>query len=125
MSGLPERVEQQIETIVSAEGLELVHVEYRKQGRGWLLRIDIDKEGGVMLADCELVSGLESVTIPQAPVALSDGGLPPHDGALLDVASRHRDIPTSMIGPALTACSVESVELNWDSQLVGRTFAVS
>ena len=56
MSGLPERVEQQIETIVSAEGLELVHVEYRKQGRGFLLRVDIDKEGGVNLHDCELVS---------------------------------------------------------------------
>ena len=56
MSGLPERVEQQIEKIVSAEGLELVHVEYRRQGRGFLLRVDIDKEGGVNLADCELIS---------------------------------------------------------------------
>jgi ribosome maturation factor RimP len=56
MSGLPERVEQQIETIVSAEGLELVHIEYRKQGRGFLLRVDIDKEGGVNLEDCALIS---------------------------------------------------------------------
>lgn len=56
MSGLPERVEQQIETIVSSEGLELVHIEYRKQGHGFLLRIDIDKEGGVTIEDCELVS---------------------------------------------------------------------
>src|SRR5947208_15817387 len=56
MSGLPERVEQQIEKIVSSEGLELVHVEYRKQGRTFLLRVDIDKEGGVNLQDCELVS---------------------------------------------------------------------
>ena len=56
MSGLPERVEQQIETIVAAEGLELVHIEYRRQGRGFLLRVDIDKEGGEKLEDCELVS---------------------------------------------------------------------
>jgi len=56
MSGLPERVEQQIEKIVSSEGLELVHIEYRKQGRGFLLRVDIDKEGGVNLEDCTLVS---------------------------------------------------------------------
>jgi len=56
MTALPGRVEEEIEKIVSSEGLELVHIEYRKQGRGWLLRIDIDKEGGVMLADCELVS---------------------------------------------------------------------
>src|SRR5213078_1887561 len=47
---------KEIEKIVASEGLELVHVEYRRQGHGWLLRIDIDKEGGVMLADCELVS---------------------------------------------------------------------
>jgi len=56
MSGLPERVEQQIEKIVSSEGLELVHIEYRKQGHGFLLRVDIDKEGGVNLEDCTLVS---------------------------------------------------------------------
>src|SRR5256714_1965249 len=56
MTALPGRVEEEIEKIVTSEGLELVHVEYRRQGRGWLLRIDIDKEGGVMLADCELVS---------------------------------------------------------------------
>ena len=56
MTALSGRVEEEIEKIVASEGLELVHVEYRQQGRGWLLRIDIDKEGGVMLADCELVS---------------------------------------------------------------------
>jgi len=56
MTALPERVEGEIEKIVSSEGLELVHVEFRKQGRGWLLRVDIDKDGGVNLTDCELVS---------------------------------------------------------------------
>ena len=56
MSVLPERVEKGIETIASSEGLELVHIEYRKQGHGFLLRIDIDKEGGVTVEDCELVS---------------------------------------------------------------------
>jgi ribosome maturation factor RimP len=56
MTALPGRVEEEIEKIVTSEGLELVHVDYRKQGRGWLLRVDIDKEGGVTLTDCELVS---------------------------------------------------------------------
>ena len=56
MTALPGRVEEEIEKIVSSEGLELVHIDYRKQGRGWLLRIDIDKDGGVTLQDCELVS---------------------------------------------------------------------
>jgi ribosome maturation factor RimP len=56
MSEIPERVEQQIEKIVTSENMELVHIDYRKQGRTWLLRVDIDKEGGVTLDDCQLVS---------------------------------------------------------------------
>ncbi len=56
MSGLPENVEADIEKIVSSEGMELVHIDYRRQGRGYLLRIDIDKDGGVNLEDCELIS---------------------------------------------------------------------
>ncbi len=56
MNGLPERVTSEIEKIVASEGLELVHLEYRRQGRTYLLRIDIDKEGGVNLDDCQLVS---------------------------------------------------------------------
>ena len=56
MGALPQSVEGEIEKIVASEGLELVHVEYKKQGRGYLLRVDIDKEGGVTLDDCQLVS---------------------------------------------------------------------
>ncbi|HEV7238822.1 MAG TPA: ribosome maturation factor RimP [Thermoanaerobaculia bacterium] len=56
MSGLAESVEQQIQRIVESEGLELVHIDYRRQGNGFLLRIDIDKEGGVNIDDCQLVS---------------------------------------------------------------------
>ena len=56
MNGLPEIVEQQIQRIVESEGLELVHIDYRRQGRLFLLRVDIDKEGGVNIDDCSLVS---------------------------------------------------------------------
>lgn len=56
MSQLPDRVEKEIEKIVSSEGLELVHIDYRRQGRGFLLRVDIDKDGGVTLDDCQAVS---------------------------------------------------------------------
>jgi ribosome maturation factor RimP len=56
MAELPEQVQEEIEKIVSSEGLELVHIDYRRQGRGYLLRVDIDKEGGVTLEHCQLVS---------------------------------------------------------------------
>ena len=55
-TGLPEQVENQIQRIVESEGLELVHIDYRRQGRSFLLRVDIDKEGGVNIDDCQLVS---------------------------------------------------------------------
>ncbi|HJQ40649.1 MAG TPA: ribosome maturation factor RimP [Thermoanaerobaculia bacterium] len=56
MSEVPGPVEEHIQRIVESEGLELVHIDYRKQGRAYLLRVDIDKEGGVTLEDCQLVS---------------------------------------------------------------------
>jgi len=56
MSGLPDVVGQQIQRIVESEGLELVHIEYQRHGRGYLLRVDIDKEGGVNIDDCSLIS---------------------------------------------------------------------
>jgi ribosome maturation factor RimP len=55
-TGLPEQVENQIRRIVESEGLELVHIDYRRQGRMFLLRVDIDKEGGVNIDDCQLIS---------------------------------------------------------------------
>ena len=56
MGALAERAEKEIEKIVESEGLELVHIDYHRQGRGYLLRVDIDKDGGVTLEDCEQVS---------------------------------------------------------------------
>jgi ribosome maturation factor RimP len=56
MGALAEHAEKEIEKIVESEGLELVHIDYHRQGRGYLLRVDIDKEGGVTLDDCQLVS---------------------------------------------------------------------
>lgn len=44
------------ERVTESEGLELVGVELLGQGRGRLLRITIDKPGGVTHTDCELVS---------------------------------------------------------------------
>lgn len=43
------------EPLVTAEGLELVEVEWVNEG-GWILRMYIDKPGGVGLEECQLVS---------------------------------------------------------------------
>lgn len=48
-------------------------------------------------------------------------GLPTAIGALLDVARRHQDIPAAVLGPALTACSVESLELDQNAPAFAHT----
>jgi ribosome maturation factor RimP len=44
------------EPIFADLGLELVDVEFRRETHGWVLRVFMDKPGGVNLADCQRVS---------------------------------------------------------------------
>lgn len=54
------RIEEKVESLVSNKikelGYELYDVEYVKEGKEYYLRIYIDKEEGIDLNDCELVS---------------------------------------------------------------------
>lgn len=51
-----DRVRAIADPIISDEGMELVDVEYRRESRGWVLRLYLDKEGGVTLDDCTRIS---------------------------------------------------------------------
>ncbi len=51
-----ERVRSIADAIAAEQGMELVDVEYRREARGWVLRLYIDKEGGVTLEDCTRIS---------------------------------------------------------------------
>lgn len=53
-----EAVREIAEPIIDAlkADLELIEVEYVKEGSDWYLRLYIDKTGGVSLDDCQLVS---------------------------------------------------------------------
>ena len=42
--------------LCEAEGVELVHIEYQQETGGRILRLYIDKPGGVTLDDCIIVS---------------------------------------------------------------------
>jgi ribosome maturation factor RimP len=42
--------------ILNEKDYELVDVEFKKEGGNWYLRIYIDKEGGISLDDCQVVS---------------------------------------------------------------------
>jgi ribosome maturation factor RimP len=50
------RTEELILPLVEKNQFELVDVEYVKEGSTWYLRAYIDKEGGITVDDCEIVS---------------------------------------------------------------------
>lgn len=50
------RTEKFLLPLMEEHGFELVDVEYVKEGDTWYLRAYIDKEGGISLDDCELIS---------------------------------------------------------------------
>jgi ribosome maturation factor RimP len=50
------RVTEIAEKLAESFGMELVDVEYRKEGRAAVLRLFLDREGGVTLDDCAKVS---------------------------------------------------------------------
>jgi ribosome maturation factor RimP len=49
-------VELLAEPLLKSEGIRLIDVEYRKEPKGRVLRVFIDKQGGVTLDDCAIVS---------------------------------------------------------------------
>ncbi len=51
-----ESVRNLVQPILEDYALELVDIEYLREREGWILRIFIDKEGGVTLDDCTKVS---------------------------------------------------------------------
>ena len=50
------RVETVALPLLEELGLELVEVQFRREQSGWVLRLIIDKQGGVNLEDCTAVS---------------------------------------------------------------------
>lgn len=56
MSKISDKVEALARPVVEKEGCKLWSVEYIKEAGTWYLRIFIDKDGGVGIADCEAIS---------------------------------------------------------------------
>jgi len=51
-----DRVRAIADPIISDEAMELVDVEYRRESKGWVLRLYLDRDGGVTLDDCTRIS---------------------------------------------------------------------
>ncbi|MGM0500962.1 MAG: ribosome maturation factor RimP [Bacillota bacterium] len=53
---IAQQVMEIVKPIAESRDLELVDVEYNKEGENWILRVFIDKDGGISIEDCQEVS---------------------------------------------------------------------
>ncbi|ALX47467.1 ribosome maturation factor RimP [Lentibacillus amyloliquefaciens] len=56
LSEIVKTTKELVEPVLQEKGLELVDVEYVKEGKNWFLRVYIDKENGVDIDECGVVS---------------------------------------------------------------------
>ncbi|KHO62508.1 ribosome maturation protein RimP [Thermoanaerobacter sp. YS13] len=66
MSKIEQIAKDLVMPILEKNNFELVDVEYKKEGSHWYLRVYIDKEGGITLDDCQLVSEYLSDRLDEA-----------------------------------------------------------
>lgn len=59
-SNVREATETLITPILEEKNFQLVDLEYVKEGQDWFLRVYIDKDGGITIDECGLISGLLS-----------------------------------------------------------------
>lgn len=78
-------IEKMAEPILIQHNYELVDVEYVKEAGTWYLRIYIDKEGGITIDDCEIVSKALDVELEKKD--------PIKDPYILEVSSPGLDRP--------------------------------
>ena len=50
------KVEAAVAPVLASHGLSLVDTGWHREGRRWVLRFFVDKEGGVSVGDCQAVS---------------------------------------------------------------------
>lgn len=56
MSRVVDEVRVVVQPIVDEQNLELVDMDFLKEGKNWFLRIYIDKPGGIDIEECALIS---------------------------------------------------------------------
>ncbi|MBV8552078.1 MAG: ribosome maturation factor RimP [Acidobacteriaceae bacterium] len=79
-TGLVDRITELGERAAAGTGIEIAEVQLRGAGKARLLRVYIDKSGGVTHGDCELIS-------ERLGKMLDDGDVMPEDSYTLEVSS--------------------------------------
>lgn len=55
---IKDKIKEIVEIPILKRNMELVDLEWRREKRGWVLRIFIDKPGGVTVEDCAKISNI-------------------------------------------------------------------
>jgi len=77
------------EPICKVEGMELIHVEYQREVGGRILRLYVDKPGGITLGDCSAISSQLGDIL--------DLKLETEDAYTLEISSPGTDRPVSKL----------------------------
>lgn len=96
-----------IQPAVDDEGLDLVDVEFKKEGKNWYLRIFIEKAQGVTLEDCQNISHriedlieIESIISRQYILEVSSPGLDrPLKSAKDFLRNKNRPVAITVFSP--------------------------
>ncbi len=79
---IADRVRTLLEPIVARDGFELVEVEWLREGRSWVLRLYVDRPGGVTVDHCQELSrtiepvlDVEELIEPSYSLEVSSPGL--------------------------------------------------
>ena len=51
-----DQIEAVVEPVLASRGMSLIDSEWHREGRRWVLRLFVDKPGGVGIADCQAFS---------------------------------------------------------------------
>jgi ribosome maturation factor RimP len=109
MVSVATRAKSLVRKAVEAEGFELVQIEYRPQGGTSVLRVFIDKVGGVSISDCAEMSRRLSV--------LLDVEDPVPEGYVLEVSSPGVERPLfreedyiRFVGKEIRLATIEKIE---------------
>jgi ribosome maturation factor RimP len=119
-----DRARRLLEPIIEREGFELVEVEWQREGPSWILRLFVDRPGGVTIDHCqdlshtvEPVLDVEDFIEPSYSLEVSSPGLDrplrkPEDFARF--AGQRAHVKT--FGPIETAAGPRK---NWTGTLLG------
>jgi len=82
-------VRELAEPLCQVEGVELIHVEYQREAGGRILRLYVDKPGGITLGDCSAISSQLGDIL--------DLKLSTEDAYMLEISSPGPDRPLSRL----------------------------